>query len=584
MHSSDFVSIPHFIQRTSRPGPGQGKRSQSRSRNQVFRPLAESLEGRQLLSDAGVLNRTTEAVAIIDQTYRTLVGRDPVPAETRGLLHVQAQRGPYGVTAAIVGSRPFFERTAGGSSRDYVVLAAATLDVYPNEATIDRLVAEVETHPACSTVLRKVVARLTPPGAFAPPPQGPVNPIYRTLLTDVLVNADYWETSPKILGASLGFTHIIGVPGLNQSQAEAFVRGAGGSWETLQSSSASTAALRAFTSAISPNGVATGYGYPVLFKDGFPIEFSWPVRPSTVSGDDFRVVLNTGQVVQPDVASILPNVEYNERSTVVIFGDFGNRIPPGEPGSIYPVRFDVVPSSKPLELVGPGGVIQSAVGLSFGDGNKPLSAYVPNSGPVLVAAKLSRMSTAGESAPAVFSGQVPNDGEALYGSDAQYRLRVLTSGGFSPDGVRSVYPTEFSHLFRIQTIDANGQERWLTETNVDYTLPTGTIRILGLADLGLVQSSYDDAYIEDHDNQIDVIMSGDAAAISTITAIQIPASGGYSPFFNPGGPGNSPTPGVPYSQPGPSLLQPVKVALDNPMTVTWSGLNVRQRARGNRLR
>ncbi len=80
----------------------------------------------------------------------------------------------------------------------------------------------------------------------------------------------------------------------------------------------------------------------MFLKDGFPIEFSWPVRPSTVSALRW-IVLNTGQVVQPDVASILPNVEYNERSTVVIFGDFGNRITPGDSGSIYPVRLDVVP-------------------------------------------------------------------------------------------------------------------------------------------------------------------------------------------------------------------------------------------------
>ncbi|WP_406697976.1 hypothetical protein V5E97_03890 [Singulisphaera sp. Ch08] len=557
-----------------------GTHSRAR-RNRPFTPLSEPLEGRRLLSGVHLPDRSPEAVAIVDQTYRTLVGREPTPAETRGLLHVQAKAGNYGVIAAIVGSRPFFDRTAGGNSQQYVTLAAATLDVYPSQATVVRLAGQVEARDASRHILRAVVARLTPVGSFAPPPRGPLNPIYQTLLQDVLINADYWEDSPKILGAGLGFTHIIGVPNLNGSQAEAFSRRAGGAWETLSGSSASTAALRAFTSAISPNGVATGYGYPTFLKDGFPIEFSWPVRPSTVSAADFRIVLNTGQVVQPDVASILPNVEYNERSTVVIFGDFGNRITPGDPGSIYPVRLDVVADDNPLQLVGPGGEIRSAVGLSFGDGQTPMSAYVPNEGPKLVAAKLSRLSTAGESAPVVFSGQVPNDGVALYGSEAQYRLRVLTTGGFSPDGVRSVYPTDFSRFFRIQTIDADGRERWLTETGVDYVLPSGTVRILGLADLGLAQSSYDDTYVEDHDNQIDVILTGDAAAVATITAIAIPASGDYSPFFNPGGPGNAPTPGVPYSQPGPALLQPVNVALDNPMTVTWIDLDgPRKAARG----
>ena len=68
------------------------------------------------------------------------------------------------------------------------------------------------------------------------------------------------------------------------------------------------------------------------------------------------------------------------------------------------------------------------------------------------------MSTAGEGGPAVFNGQIPNDGVALYGPDAAYRLRVLTTGGFSPDGVRSVYPTEFSRYFRVQAVDAAGHE------------------------------------------------------------------------------------------------------------------------------
>lgn len=108
-----------------------------------------------------------------------------------------------------------------------------------------------------------------------------------------------------------------------------------------------------------------------------------------------------------------------------------------------------------------------------------------------------------------------------------------------------------------------------TQTGVDYHLPAGTIRVVGLADLGVAQSSYDDSYVEDNDNQIDIILEGDRAAMATITAVVIPATGQYSPFYNPGGPGNAPTPGVPYSQPGPALRQPVTDALDNPMTVSF---------------
>src|SRR5581483_4519133 len=216
---------------------------------------------------------------------------------------------------------------------------------------------------------------------------------------NVLINADYYSNTPSILGASLGFTHIIGVPGLNGSKGtEAIARAAGGTWETLSSSSASTASLRAYTADVPVSGVAESYGYPVKFADGFSVEFSWPVLPSTVSANDFRVVLNTGQVITPLVASILPNEEYNERSTVVMFGYFGNRIAPGSPGAIYPVKLEVVHNRAPLELVGPGDQIVSAAGLSYGDGTTPMTAYQPGSGPKLVAAKLSVMSTAGESA------------------------------------------------------------------------------------------------------------------------------------------------------------------------------------------
>jgi hypothetical protein len=101
-------------------------------------------------------------------------------------------------------------------------------------------------------------------------------------------------------------------------------------------------------------------------------------------------------------------------------------------------------------------------------------------------------------------------------------------------------------------------------------LPSGTITVVGLADLGPAQSSYDDSYVEDHDNQFDIVLSGDEAAIATIKAVQLPASGSYSPSYDPGGPGNNPTPGVTYSQPGQSQTESVIDALTNPMTVTYT--------------
>jgi hypothetical protein len=538
-----------------------------------MRAEVEAIEGRLMLHGSLPLlpGIGSHARDVVVQTYETLVGRSPTLAEQNRLLRIESVAGQNALVPAIVATPAFYNGSAEGDPNGYVKLAAATLDQFPSQAEVDRLTRQIAVHGANPRVLNHVVLRLNPPGSKSPRPTGPTNPLYKLLQQDVLINADYYSNTPSILGASLGFSHILGVPGLSgtTSADELLARKAGGSWETLGSPSASTASMRAYTSAASVSGIATNYGYPVKYTGGFPIEFSWPVLPSSVSGDAFRVVLNTGQVVTPLAASITPNFEYNERSTVVILGYFGNRIAPGQPGAIYPVKLEVAHSRTPLKLVGPGGVVVSAAGLSYGDGSTPMTAYNPGSGPKLVGAKLSVISTAGESAPAPFSGTLPNDGVSLYGSAAQYRLRVFTSGGFSPDGVRSVYPTDFSRFFRIETVAADGEVRWLSQTGVPYQLPSGTITVVGLADLGPAQSSYDDSYVEDHDNQIDIVLSGDEAAIATIRAVQIPASGDYSPFYNPGGPGNAPTPGVAYSEPGPSQTEPVANALADPMTVTY---------------
>ena len=392
---------------------------------------------------------------------------------------------------------------------------------------------------------------------------------------DVLIDADMWATKPRMLAAGLGFTGIVGVPGLSTSDlsgSEQRVRAAGGTWNRISCANGETPPLSAYTSASTPQAVALAFGFPVTEEAGLPVEFSWPVRPSTVDAGDFRVLLSNGRTVTPLDAAVYPNAEYNERSTVVLFGPFGNRLAPPNRGAVYPIRTRVVRDATPLQLVGPGGRLVSAVGMSATSSTTPYahnSNVVKRTGPHLLAAKLTRMSAGGEGAPQPFTAALPNDGVTLYGSAAKYRLRVLTSGGFSPDGVRAVFPTEFSRYFRLRATGNGGRTVLLTRTNVSYHVPGGTIRILGLADLGHKQSSYDDCYVEDKDNQIDIVLDGDKAAMRRITAVEIPATGRYSPFYNPGGPGNDPTPGVRYTSPGPSQIQPVTDALDNPMQVTF---------------
>ena len=404
---------------------------------------------------------------------------------------------------------------------------------------------------------------------------------YQAIMGDRLIEADYWQQQPAILAAGLGFTDINGVPGLaadgqTLEESEALARSAGAGWHNVTDvATPEGVALRAYTSAVSLATITMGFGNPSPNGDGLPMEFSHPVLGSSVQREDIVVRLNTGEAVTPMNIGVIPNSEYNERSTLVMNGDFGNRLDPSEAGAVYPVQFEIVDE---LMLVTQHGLF-NAIGLTFGDGSEPLTAYQKGKGPRLCAAKLTRAAAglAGEGAPAGQSaGYTPNDLVALYGDAAEYRLRILTTGGFSPDGVRSMYPTEFARYFRVGVAPA-GVARddydnlvWLTETGVSYGLPGyGVVEVVGLAELGVAAASYNDTYVEDHDNQIDIVLRGDEAAIARVAVVHIPAAAPYSALYNPGGPGNQPDPKTTYSQPGPEYYQPVTVALDDPMQVSY---------------
>ncbi|CAA0121300.1 Uncharacterised protein [Halioglobus japonicus] len=402
------------------------------------------------------------------------------------------------------------------------------------------------------------------------------------MMVDLLIEADYWQEEPAILAAGLGFTDINGIPefgadGQTLEEPEALTRSAGAGWHNVSSAvDPATIALRAYTSAVSLSTITNSFGYPSPFGDGLPMEFSNPVLASSVRREDIVVRLNNGEAITPMNIGLLPNAEYNERSTLVMNGNFGNRLDPSNPDAVYPVQFEIVDE---LMLVTPHGLF-NAIGLGFGDGSEPLTAYARGKGPRLCAAKLTRSSAglAGEGAPAGQSaGYTPNDLVALYGDAAQYRLRILTTGGFSPDGVRSMYPSEFARYFRVgvapEDIAADDYSKllWLTETDTRYELPGyGEIEVVGLAELGVAAPSYDDAYVEDHDNQIDIVLRGEEAAIARIAVVHIPAAAPYTPFYNPGGPGNQPDPETIYSQPGPEYYQPVTIALGNPMQISFN--------------
>ena len=284
------------------------------------------------------------------------------------------------------------------------------------------------------------------------------------------------------------------------------------------------------------------------------------------------MTLNTGDVVGADAITMTPNFEYNGRNTVVMFTELGNRGLPGEKDARYPVRLDIVPASDGTELMlaGPDGDV-SATGLSKVTDSTPYA-----SGPTLVGAKLNRIDDPplGEG-PVAQNGDnsMPNDERTLFGDKGNLRLRMLTTGGFSPDGIRGVLPTDFEKFFRIHATGPDGADVLIDKVGVPVDVAGGSLTVVGVSDLGKPASTdaqvfYDDCYADDRDNYLDVIISGDDAAARSITTLEIPGlDGGYSAFYNPGGPGQTPTPGVRYTAPGPATVQPVIIALDNPMRV-----------------
>lgn len=403
--------------------------------------------------------------------------------------------------------------------------------------------------------------------------------LFAPILDGTLIGADYWSDQPEILSAGMGFCDIVGVTG--DALTQELVEQAGGTWLSDIGCNPDDIGLFTATSLQSQVGVIyilqTPYGElkdGAIGLDGLPIVFSWPVVTSTISLTDFQFTLNTGEIVTPLAASSAPNLENNERNCVVVFAEFGNKLPSNHPDSRFPVKCEIVADETPLMLVGPNNQMVSAVGLTWETTTSP---YDDNNGPRLVGAKLNYVGNQsvgeGISNP-IFNNNwtaFPNDEFALYGG-GDFRLRMLTTGGFSPDGVRGVLPTDYEKFFRIHATGTDGSTVLLEEVGVDYQVMGGTLRVVGLSDLGRVEGNgieYGDCYTEDRDNYIDIILVGDDEAARNITFLEIPSlAGGYSAFYNPGGPGTTPFSGEAYSEPGPPDLEPVIIALDNPMRVS----------------
>ena len=372
-----------------------------------------------------------------------------------------------------------------------------------------------------------------------------------SLLTPINYSADIFDLTPRMITANYGFDGYMGVPGMGTGTAasnQEVARQYNVSWQYIDKNLYPNAGQRAYTSGLDYD---TSYSSNEVYMDRadtIPVVFSMPVLPTTVNATDFAVTLNDGSVVTPVVASMIPNLEYNERQTVVLDGEFGNRLQPGQPGALYPISVTIVNDGTPFQLLTTTGPV-SIVGTTVASSNP----YVLGNGPRLVGAKLNRFSDLGEGAPAILGMvTIRNSGSDLYGSDAQYRLRLYTSAGFSPDGIAGLLPSDYANYFILRARDEQGNLIPLTLAGTPYTIGTfGTITVVGLADLTTAGTPEDPAYIEDHDNYFDVILKGDLSAIERLADVRMPSSGSYKAVYNPGGPGNNPTGSLDNSTPPP---------------------------------
>lgn len=388
------------------------------------------------------------------------------------------------------------------------------------------------------------------------------------LLTPINYNADLFANEAKFFSGNYGFEGYIGVPGLSGTNGQQAAADFNIAWETLDP--ALNPALRALTSGASELGASGVYGTRLQLQDTMPLVFSYPVLPTTLNqnGSDFEVELNDGSIVKPLVAAFLPNLEHNERQTVVIIGEFGNRDLPGTPNARYPVSVRIVNDGTPLQMLSANGPVD-AVGLNIASKNP----YESGNGPKLVAAKLNYFSALGEGAPNANQSSLNNSGANLYGNEAQYRLRLYTSAGFSPDGIAGLLPNDFSKYFILDSHFGDDSIE-ITETGRSYEVGNlGSIKVIGLADLGPAGTTVNDAYVEDHDNYYDIILEGDLAAIQSLQSVRMPSSGEYQAVYNPGGPGNNPdAPGAasgPFTVASEDHTTPITLDLDGSMQATY---------------
>lgn len=353
---------------------------------------------------------------------------------------------------------------------------------------------------------------------------------------DIIVNSDLFTDEPKILSGDVGFEGIIGIDVTSKEAANA----AGAGWVDSDEcrDGVSTGDGRTHTSGLGAETAAMMYNCKEFpeGQDGFPICFSWPIRPSTISADAVKITMLDGSIRKPNCYSTMPNLEFNERHCFVMFGDFFNRDDPNS-ASHYDVAKVEVPEGSTLELIGPDGPV-SAVGIVYN--LDPDTSSYWGGAPYFTAAKLNTANGVGDGCSddcMIFNGhKFPNDAETMYGADATHTIRLFYSGGMTPNGVISLMPWQYEDYF---TVTACGQP--INNRYEPVTCDDGTVvQVNGLADLGApieeLDGTPDKCYSTDYDNYIDVSLKivGDPSVVEKVDYFHKGAG-----LMNPGGPGDN---------------------------------------------
>lgn len=399
---------------------------------------------------------------------------------------------------------------------------------------------------------------------------------YSQYNSDIIVNSNLYSDEPAILSAG-GFSFLQAGMILNKKN----IIDTEGNWNELLNPD--TDPLRAITTSGDPRGYySTVFPTTGIKFDNIPICFSFPILPSSVDSTQFLFKLNNGVYTKPLTFTFSPNTKFNEKQCIVVCGYFNNKITSG-PNAVYPVSLEIVEGSngKRMMAIGPNGLYDMT--------NKTVNCSNPYIDPLEIASVVLTKynlpgiyNYLGDIGCGINQIEEKNSPIELYGNDAEYRVRIFTKGGYSPNGITSMFPDSYEKYFYLQYKNPITNEITdLKKSNYKYFFNNYNgngelhyVEIIGLADLGMKQPKYNQTYMEDHDNQIDIVLKGDICVIKNIVSLVIPSDGTeYTKFYNPGGPGPTPLENISYTLP--SEYQTVNIInnLENPNTVSWINTN-----------